>query len=171
MLPNLVAEMQMRKAYLYYAAGQAVAAAHLGLKIKQVSADPLQAPTDIVVPREDAKSRVILWLTGTAVERKALGRASPLRRMRNRERIRVELAALAELQSGSAAKRKREARRVFTQAQDRANAITTHLFEAVEEIVAKLETDAVVEGDLVVRSVRDAKWRMSRRNPDAKIDD
>lgn len=161
----------MQKAYLYYAAGQAVAAVHLGLKVKQVSADPLLASTDIVLSRDDVKARVTLWLTGTAVERKLAGRASPLRRMRNRERIKVELTALMEQQSGPSAKRRREAMRIFTQAQDRANAITTYLLHAAQLVADKLEAEGTVSGDYVERVVKLEKIRQrSQNNPESTPD-
>src|SRR5579862_1799505 len=85
-------DMPKRDAYLFYQAGQAVAAAHLGLTIRHISGNPAHGATDIVIPRNHPKARIILWLTGMAAEKKGVGRSDPLRRTRNRMRMRAQLA-------------------------------------------------------------------------------
>jgi len=60
--------MGRSKGYLYYQAGQAVAAVHLGLTIKCISGNPADAPSEIVIPRDDPKARMILWFAGMAAE-------------------------------------------------------------------------------------------------------
>jgi hypothetical protein len=155
-------ERTMRKAYLFYEAGQAVAAAHLGLKIRHVSGNPAaEAPTHIVMPRDAYKARMILWLTGMAAEKKGVGRSDPLRRTRNRQRVRAQIEAAAEALKGSRAKRHRDARMLLNQAQDRANAICSDLYAAIETIANQLSTHDRVEGDEVVRVVQAVKAQRS----------
>jgi len=146
-------------AYLYYEAGQAVAAAHLGLTIRAISANPALQPSQIVLPRNDPKARMILWLTGMAAEKRGVGASSPLRRMRNRQRIRTLIDDLIEDLPGSPSRRQAQARGLLNQSQDRANAICAGLYEAIEEVVALLEESPSVDGRHVVRIVAEAKGR------------
>jgi hypothetical protein len=149
----------MRTAYLFYEAGQAVAAAHLGLKIRHVSGNPAAAPSDIVIPRKMPKAPMIMWLTGMAAEKKGVGRSDPLRRTRNRLRVKAQLEAIAASLTGSRAKRLRDARTMLNQAQDRANAICGDLYEAIEKVAALLEKHDTVPGEQVVQLVREVKDR------------
>jgi hypothetical protein len=149
----------MRTAYLFYEAGQAVAAAHLGLKIRHVSGNPAAAPSDIVIPRKLPKAPMIMWLTGMAAEKKGVGRSDPLRRTRNRLRVKAQLEAIAESLTGSRAKRLREARTMLNQSQDRANAICGDLYEAIEKVADLLSKNDTVPGDQVVAIVREVKDR------------
>jgi hypothetical protein len=153
--------MTMRKAYLYYEAGQAVAAAHIGLKIRHVSGNPAAAPSDIVIPRDGYKARMILWLTGMAAEKKGVGRSDPLRRTRNRQRVKGQMEAAAESLSGSRSKRSRDARMMLNQAQDRANSICADLYPAIERIANLLASRDIVDGDEVVSAVREVKAQRS----------
>jgi hypothetical protein len=149
----------MRKAYLFYEAGQAVAAAHLGLKIRHISGNPAAAPSDIVLPKKMPKAPMILWLTGMAAEKKGLGRSDPLRRTRNRLRIRAHLESVAASLSGSKTKRAREVRTLLSQSQDRANAICSDLFDAIEQVANLLAAHDTVPGEQVVQIVRAVKDR------------
>ncbi|HVT81646.1 MAG TPA: hypothetical protein VHM90_13445 [Phycisphaerae bacterium] len=146
-------------AYLYNQAGQAVAAVHLGMKIRHVGADPALNPTEILVPRGNAKARLILALTGLAAERKGAGASSPLRRTRNRQRVAAVLAAVMEELKGSEAKRRTMAATLRSQAQDRANAICTNLYEAIEIIAQRLIKQGVVDGAEVEKIVAQIKRR------------
>ena len=76
--------MKTQSGYHFYEAGQAVAAAHLGLKIRHISGNPADAASDISLPKKNPKARLILWLAGMAAEKKGAGKSSPLRRTRNR---------------------------------------------------------------------------------------
>ena len=157
MLQPEMGGMDTREAYLFYEAGQAVAAAHLGLRIRRVSGDAVGAPTEIVVPRNRPKMQMILWLTGMAAERKGLGRSHPLRRMRNRVRVRALLDGTIARMTGSKAKRAAARRAMLSQAQDRANAICGHLFAAIEELAERLRRGEAVSGAEVVAMVRAVK--------------
>ena len=53
--------METREAYLFYEAGQAVAAAHLGLRLRRVSGNPADGPLDVIIPRDNPKAQMILW--------------------------------------------------------------------------------------------------------------
>ena len=149
--------MPKRNGYLYYEAGQAVAAVHLGLTLRQISANPAQQASDIVVPRNDPKARLILWLTGIAAEGKGAGASDPLRRTRNRQRVRAFMEELLADAEGTAAKRQVAARRLRAQAQDRANAIAADLFPAIEQVAQRLEAQGVLSGSEVVAIVQAAK--------------
>jgi len=149
--------MSERDAYLYYEAGQAVAAAHLGLTIRHVSANPALTPSDIVLPRNHPKARMILWLTGMAAEKKGVGRSDPLRRTRNRQRLRGQIDALIAELSGSPARRQAEARSLLNQSQDRANAICSNLYEGIECLVARLRANPTVTGQEVAAIVAAVK--------------
>ena len=151
--------MSERDAYLFYEAGQAVAAAHLGLTIRLVSANPALTPSDIVLPRRHPKARMILWLTGMAAEKKGVGRSDPLRRMRNRQRVRSQINALMLELSGSPSKRQAEARSLLNQSQDRANAICANLYEGIELLVARLRDSPTVTGQEVAAIVAAVKAR------------
>jgi hypothetical protein len=153
--------MTMRKAYLFYEAGQAVAAAHLGLKIRHVSGNPAAAPTHIVLARDAYKARMTLWLTGMAAEKKGVGRSNPLRRTRNRQRVRAQMEAAAMAMKGSRAAGLREARALLSQAQDRANAICADLYPAIEQIAHLLASRDLVDGEEVVKAVQRVKAQRS----------
>jgi hypothetical protein len=158
--------MPHRIAYLYYEAGQAVAAAHLKLTIRRISADPASAPTDIIVPRSNPKARMILLLTGMAAEKKGVGTSSPLRRARNRARVKAELDALKIDERAPAKPRARiSAQSLFNQAQDRANAICSTLYPAIEKVVAHLREKPVLDGDEIRTIVAAAKNRPSKKKP------
>ena len=133
----------------YYEAGQAVAAAHLGLTIRRIGGNPALQASDIQLPRNSPRVRMILWLTGLAAERKGVGRSDPLRRTRNRQRVRSLInTAIGEL-TGSMPKRQAEARCLLNQAQDRANAICGSLYEAIEYLVHRLREEPAVTGQEV----------------------
>lgn len=150
-------KMPKRDAYLFYEAGQAVAAAHLGLKIRHISGNPARAASEILIPRQGPKPRMILWLTGMAAEKKGVGKSDPLRRTRNRARMRAQIESVMTTMSGPRSTRLDEARNLLNQAQDRANAICAALYEAIEILVARLRANDLVSGDDVVAIVRMVK--------------
>jgi hypothetical protein len=151
--------MSQGDAYLFYEAGQAVAAAHLGLTIRHISGNPALQASDIQVPRNNPKVRMILWLTGLAAEKKGVGRSDPLRRMRNRQRVRSQIsAAMGEL-AGSTSKRQAEVRCLLNQAQDRANAICGNLYEAIDYLAHQLRERPLVAGPEVQAIVAAVKSR------------
>jgi len=147
------------QAYFYNQAGQAVAAVHLGMKVRHVGGDPAARPTDIALPRGDTKARLILALTGLAAERKGAGSSSPLRRNRNRARIAAQLASVMEELKGSEAKRRAQAATLRAQAQDRANAICANLYPAIKVIAETLAEKGVVAGEEVELAVAETKGR------------
>jgi hypothetical protein len=149
--------MSTRDAYLFYEAGQAVAAAHLDLKIRHISGNPARAASEIMVGRQGPKPRMILWLTGMAAEKKGVGRSDPLRRTRNRGRIRAQVESVISTMSGSRSHRLSEARNLLNQAQDRANAICAALYGGIEMLVAKLRANDLVSGEEVAAIVRAVK--------------
>ena len=152
--------MSHRISYLYYEAGQAVAAAHLKLTIRHVSANPADKPTDIVVPRSNPKARMILLLTGMAAEKKGVGTSSPLRRARNRARVKAELDAIKLDERLPAKPRIRlSAQSLFSQAQDRANAICANLYPAIEQVVARLHETPIIDGTEIQAIVAATKAR------------
>jgi len=151
--------MPKHHAYLYYEAGQAVAAAHLGLTIRCISSNPGEQATEIVMPRNDPKARMILWLTGMAAEKRGIGASSPLRRTRNRQRVRTLVEGLMDEFTGTASRRQAEARSVLNQSQDRANAICAGLYDAIEEVADRLAERSVLEGREVSRIVAEVKAR------------
>jgi hypothetical protein len=155
--------MRNSNAYLFHEAGQAVAAVHLGLTVRHVSGNPLAAATDIVLPRNQPKARMILWLTGMAAEKRGAGAADPLRRTRTRLRIRSAIESIAAGMEGAPTERMRAARNLLNQAQDRANAICSSLYDAVEQVVQHLRQADLVEGALVVAIVKAAKARRAAR--------
>lgn len=157
--------MITRDAYLYYEAGQAVAAAHLGLTIRHISGNPALLASDIVVPRKNPKARLILWLTGMAAERKALGKSDPLRRTRNRQRVRAHFEALMAELPGSTAKRYTEARILLNRSQDRANSICASLYEAIELLATRLQNQPTVSGQEVFQIVATVKGRWQADAP------
>ena len=151
--------MSKSDGYLYYEAGQAVAAAHLRLTIRRISGNPAISASDIQLPRNNPKIRMILWLTGLAAEKKGVGRSDPLRRMRNRQRVRSLVnGVIAEL-TGTMTKRQAEARCLLNQAQDRANAICGSLYEAIETVVQRLRVQPAVTGEEVDAIVAEVKAR------------
>jgi hypothetical protein len=155
--------MSSRDAYLFYEAGQAVAAAHLGLTIRHISGNPARLATEIVFPRNNPKARMILWLTGMAAEKKAVGRSDPLRRTRNRMRLRSLLESAALEIPGTPSRRRADARTLMNQAQDRANAICNGLYLAIQQVAARLaETDSL-GGDQVRTIVETVKAQRSRQ--------
>jgi hypothetical protein len=158
--------MSKRDAYLLYEAGQAVAAAHLGLTIRHVSGNPALLASDIVIPHARPKARMILWLTGMAAEKKGLGRSDPLRRTRNRMRIRAQVESAMADMTGSPSKRLADARHLLSQAQDRANAICTNLFPAIQQVVNLLRDNDSVPGDQIVAIVQAVKAARSGASPD-----
>src|SRR3954470_9413125 len=125
--------MSTRDGYIFYEAGQAVAAVYLGLTVRHVSVDPAHRATEIIIPRQDSRTRMILWLTGMAAEKKGIGRSDPLRPMPTRQRVRALIEAMTAHQDG-ASRRKVAAHGVLNQAQDRANAICASLFPAIKEV-------------------------------------
>src|ERR1041384_6622617 len=138
--------MSNRDAYLFYEAGQAVAAAYLGLTIRRISADPVLGPTEILFPRKNPKPQMIAWLTGMAAEKKGVGRGDQLRRTRNRKRMHaLHDALMAELR-GESAKRRAASRRMLIQAQDRGSAICNNFFEAIQKVVRRLRANDFVTG-------------------------
>jgi hypothetical protein len=151
--------MSQNDAYLFYEAGQAVAASHLGLTIRRVSGNPALQASDIQLPRNNPKVRMILWLTGLAAEKKGVGRSDPLRRMRNRQRVRSQMNAVLGELTGSASKRQAEARCLLNQAQDRANAICGNLYEAIEILAHRLKEQPAVSGQEVDEIVAAVKSR------------
>lgn len=155
--------MRKSDAYLFYEAGQAVAAVHLGLTVRHVSGNPLASATEIVLPRGQPKARMILWLTGMAAEKRGAGTADPLRRTRTRQRIRATIESIAAGLEGPPQERLQGAKNLLNQAQDRANAICSNLYDAVEEVVTKLRTADLVEGGEVADIVRAAKSRRAAR--------
>jgi hypothetical protein len=162
--------MPERSAYLYYEAGQAVAAAHLGLTIRRVSGNPAESASEIVLPRGDLKARLILWLTAIAAESKGAGRSDPLRRMRNRTRVKAHLDEIVAMQDGTPARRLAAARRLRAQAQDRANAIASDLFPAIERVASRIETAGTLSGSEVVDIVRAVKAeRDGRKSRDGQM--
>jgi hypothetical protein len=153
--------MSKSDGYLYYEAGQAVAAAHLRLAIRRISGNPAVQASDIQLPRNNPKIRMILWLTGLAAEKKGVGRSDPLRRMRNRQRVRSLINGVVGELSGTMSKRQAEARCLLNQAQDRANAICGGLYEAIEEVVRRLRVQPAVSGEEVDAIVAAVKGRQS----------
>jgi hypothetical protein len=153
--------MSQSDGYFYYEAGQAVAAAHLGLTIRHISGNPALLASDIQMPRNNPKARMILWLTGLAAEKKGAGRTDPLRKMRNRQRIRSQINSLAGELPRTTSQRKAEARCLLNQAQDRANAICGNLYEAIELLVRRLRHHPSVTGQEVNAIVAAVKSRRS----------
>ncbi len=151
--------MPDQRAYHYNQAGQAVAAIHLGIAVRTVSADPAAQPTDIALPRGNLKARLILALTGLAAERKGVGASSPLRRMRSRQRISAQLAAIIEELKGTEARRRSQAEMLRSQSQDRANTICSSLYHAIEIIAQRLGTEGVLSGKEAEHIVAAAKKR------------
>ena len=154
--------MDTREAYLFYEAGQAVAAAHLRLRIWRVSGNPTAAPTHIVIPRNNPKARLILWLAGMAAERKGAGHSHPLRRTRNRARVRSLLDATIDGLPGSRARRIAARRVMLSRAQDRANALCNQLYPAIEAVAARLRTGETLTGPDIAAAV-DAVKHPARR--------
>jgi len=154
--------MSKRDAYLFYEAGQAVAAAHLGLTIRHVSGNPALLASEIVFPRNQPKARMILWLTGMAAEKKAVGRSDPLRRTRNRLRLRSLLESVSAEMVGPAARRRADARTLVNQAQDRANAICNGLYLAINQVAALLSENESITGEQVKAVVDAIKAQRSR---------
>ncbi|HVX83538.1 MAG TPA: hypothetical protein VH253_01850 [Phycisphaerae bacterium] len=154
--------MDRRKAYLFYEAGQAVAAAHLGLTIRHVSGNPVAAATEISLPRNQPKARMILWLTGMAAEKRGAGVADPLRRTRTRQRIRAAIESIAAGMKGSPHQRLEAAKGLVNQAQDRANAICSNLYDAIEEVVERLRAQDLIPGTQVAEIVQRAKKRRTQ---------
>jgi hypothetical protein len=152
-------KMTDRDAYLFYEAGQAVAAVHLKLTVRHISGNPARVASDILIPRNNPKARMVLWLTGMAAERKGVGKSSPLRRTRNRMRVRAQIESLMADLSGPHARRLAEARAMLNQAQDRANAICASLYDAIEEVVHRLRESETVGGEEIERIVRKFKSR------------
>ena len=138
--------MRKRSGYVYYEAGQAVAAAHLGLTIRRISGNPAESASEIVLPRGDLKARLILWLTAVAAESKGAGQSDPLRRMRNRQRITSHMQAVIASLPGTPTKRQAAATRLRAQAQDRANAICADLYDAIERVADVIEKQGSVTG-------------------------
>ena len=136
-----------------------MAAVHLGLKVVHISGNPGENASKIVIPRDDAKSRMILWLTGMAAEKKGVGRSDPLRRMRNRARLRTLTESLIEELTGPPAKRRLKARTLLNQSQDRANAICARLYPAIEAVVLELRSEKTVPGPRIGEIVAKAKGR------------
>jgi hypothetical protein len=151
--------MSRSDAYLFYEAGQAVAAAHLGLQIRHISGNPGVIASEIQLPRRNPKARMVLWLTGMAAEKKGVGRSDPLRRTRNRQRVRSQMEALMGELEGSPARRKAEAHNLFSQSQDQANAICSALYEAIERLTQRLRECPKVSGQEVAAIVAAAKVR------------
>ena len=60
--------MLQRDAYLYYEAGRAVAAAYQGLEIRHISGNPALSASEVVIPRDRPKARIIMWMTGMAAD-------------------------------------------------------------------------------------------------------
>ena len=149
--------MSNRDGYYYYEAGQAVAAAHLKLVIRHVSANPASRATEIELSRRHAKERMTLWLTGMAAERKCLGKSDPLRRTRNRLRVRSLIEAAMNDGEGSTSRRRARAKLMLNQAQDRANAICNHLLDAIRRIAAHLRDKGGLDGLDIEKIVAEAK--------------
>ena len=149
--------MSNRDSYLFYEAGQAVAAAHLGLTIRRISGNPALAPSEISLPRNNPKARLILWLTGMAAEKKGVGRSDPLRRTRNRQRVRAQIDALISELPGSPAKRQALALSLFNQSQDRANVICANLYSAIETLATRLRETPTITGPEVTALVTATK--------------
>lgn len=158
--------MPKREAYLFYEAGQAVAAAHLGLPIRHVSGNPVKTATDIVLPRNQPKARMILWLTGMAAEKRGAGSADPLRRTRTRARIRASIESIAAGMKGDAHERLHAAKSLVNQAQDRANAICSNLYDAIDAVAGRLREAEILEGSAVVEIVRKEKARRAAKGKD-----
>lgn len=149
--------MSTRDGYVFYEAGQAVAAAYLGLTVRRVSVDPVRSATDIIVPRHDGRIRMILWLTGSAAEKKGAGRCDPLRQMRTRQRVRAVVETLVAHEEGTPARRRNAARHALNQAQDRANAICSSLYSAIQELAAQLRQQGQLTGEQVKAVVTAAR--------------
>ena len=130
-----------------------------GLTIRHISANPALLPSQIVLPRHNPKARLILWLTGLAAEKKGVGCSDPLRRTRNRQRMRSQIDALMSELPGPPSKRQAQARSLLNQSQDRANAICSSLYEAVEFLAARLRDAPTVTGPEVVAIVAAVKAR------------
>ncbi|HVS70273.1 MAG TPA: hypothetical protein VHQ47_03345 [Phycisphaerae bacterium] len=154
--------MDRRDAYLFYEAGQAVAAAHLGLAIRHVSGNPVRAATEIMLPRNQPKARMILWLTAMAAEKRGAGAADPLRRTRTRQRIRAAIESIAAGMKGTPHQRLESAKALLNQAQDRANAICSSLYQAVEEVAERLRTEDFLPGAVITEIVKRAKDRRAK---------
>ena len=148
--------MSTRDGYIFYEAGQAVAAVYLGLTVRHVSVDPAHRATEIVIPRQDSRARMILWLTGMAAEKKGAGKSDPLRQMRTRQRVRATIDALTPHED-SASRRKVAAHNLLNQAQDRANAICASLFPAIREVATQLREKGAVTGEEVKVAVLAAR--------------
>ncbi len=155
--------MENSSGYLFYEAGQAVAAVHLGLTVRNVCGNPALQPSDILVPRNDPKSRIILWLTGMAAEKKGVGRSDPLRRMRNRVRMRSLVESVIADLTGTPARRRSRARQLLNQAQDRANSICSRQYEAIKSVVEDLGKNGAVSGERVAELMAQARATTSRR--------
>lgn len=158
--------MRKSDAYLFYEAGQAVAAVHLGLTVRHVSGNPLASATEIVLPRGQPKARMILWLTGMAAEKRGAGSADPLRRTRTRARIRASIDSIAAGMKGDATERLHAAKSLVNQAQDRANAICSNLYDAIDAVAARLRESELLEGAAVVDIVRQEKARRKAKGKD-----
>jgi hypothetical protein len=109
------------------------------------------------MPRDNPKVRMTLWLTGMAAEKKGVGRSDPLRRTRNRQRVRALVDSVMEEMGGASVRRNISAHSMLSQAQDRANFICGQLFEAIEVIAARLKGGEMVNGEEVAKAVAAAK--------------
>jgi hypothetical protein len=150
-----------RDAYLFYEAGRAVAAAYQGLAIRHISGNPAASASEILVPRDRPKARIIMWMTGMAAERKAVGRSDPLRRMRNRARLRTLVEGVMEDLTGSHAKRFKQARLMINQSQDRANAICSHFYQAIDLVAELLRKQDQITGEQVSSILAAVRERQS----------
>ena len=149
--------MITREAYAFYEAGAAVAAVHLRLKLKRVSIAHARGGTEIAFGRDGCRDRITLWLAGLAAEKKGVGETDPFRRMKNRQRIQVELTDHLDGRGGPRTRREKEARAIHSQAQDRANAVCAALFPAICAVAERLLADEILTGEDVRRIVSDIR--------------
>lgn len=158
--------MLTKEAYAYYAAGVAVAAVRLKLTLRQVSINPARGVTDVISPRDAAKDRITMWLTGLAAEKKGVGETDPFRRMRNRQRIRAELTNHPSRGKGKGAKMGQS---VINQAQDRANALCVSMFPAIKRVAENLLEKEMLAGDEVGRLINGETDRLGEAIGAAKM--
>ena len=146
--------MSKPSAYIYNQSGQAVAAVYLGITVRKLSADPALQATDIAIPRLNPKARLILSLTGMAAEKKGVGTSDPLRRTRNRQRIKSHLESVIAELKGSTTRRQAKAKTLLSQSQDRANAICNNLNNAIERVALRLMQQRFLDGKEVEAIVK-----------------
>ena len=162
--------MLTKEAFAFYEAGAAVAAVYLRLKLRRVSINAARGSSEVEFPREAAKPRIIVWLAGLAAEKKGVGKTDTFRRMKNRERIRAELAQFKDAASGPPARREEARHTLLNQAQDRANAICNRFFPAIQQVARQLLAVEILNADEVQTILTDFRRQQKEAAASARSD-